>query len=123
MRSLIPFEGGVFYELGQGYATLFVDTPPAEFELGSKFSMPSMLELWELKKDGELAGFYMYSAFSVVNGFGYLATFMESKRGKAKECELHLRHPHLMVYSFPGCGALAVTTKVSDRMLSILLEQ
>lgn len=123
MRSLIPFEGGVFYALGQGYATLFADTPPSEFELGNKFAMPSMLDMWELKRGGEHVGFYLYSAFSVINGYGYLATFMEAKRGKAKECELQIRHPHVMVYSFPGCGALAVTTKVSERMLSILLEQ
>jgi hypothetical protein len=123
MKSLIPFEAGVFYELGQGYATVFADTPPATFELGNKFQINSMFELWELKTGEVHVGFYLYSGFTTTNGYGYLATFMEAKRGKAATSELLVRHPHLMVYSFPGCGALAVTTKVSERMLSILLEQ
>lgn len=123
MRNLIPFDGGVFYAMEQGYAMVFQDAPPGEFTLGDKFQMPSMFDMWELLRNGELVGFYLYSAFSVDNGGGYLATFMESKRGKAKECELSVRHPELIVFSFPNCGALAVPTKVGDRMLSILLEQ
>jgi len=79
--------------------------------------------MWELKRNKQVVGFFLHSGFTVKNGGGYVVTYLESKRGKAKTGSLTIRHPEMMVYTFEGCGALAVATKVNPKMLAILLEQ
>lgn len=124
MKSVIDFLGGEFYALADGYAVVFKDTPAGTvFERGSEYDLNSMLSMWDLNSEGAHVGFFFYTAMKVENRGGYLLTFMESKRGKAKEGKLVIRHPEVMVYDFPGCGALAITTKVSEQMHSILMEQ
>jgi hypothetical protein len=123
MKSLIRFESGTFYQLGDGYAIVFETIEPAVFTIAAEYPLNSMLTMWDLVKDGRNVGFFFYTAMKVENKGGVLVTFMESKRGLATEGGLVIRNPEVMVYDFPGCGAMAVSTKVNDQMLSILLEQ
>jgi hypothetical protein len=124
MRTSIAFEPGEFYSLSDGHAIVFDKAPAGTvFERGSEYSLNSMFSMWDLTLAGKHAGFFFYTALKVENRSGFLVTFMESKRGKAQEGRLVIRHPEVMVYDFPGCGAMAISTKVSDHMYSILMEQ
>jgi hypothetical protein len=123
MKSLIEFLPGEFYALGTGHVLVTSKQAPGNYELGSQFQLESMFDMWELKRDGQAVGFFLHSGFTVKNACGYLVTYMESKKGKAKTCNLVIRHSDVMVYDYEGCGALAVSTKVNSKMLSILLEQ
>lgn len=130
MRNYIDLDDGVFYSMGDGFVLLTRKVGPCNFVRGAELRLNSMLSMWELHLDTaqeaspkELVGYFFYSAMKTRNGGGFLVTFMESKRGKATECNLMIRVDDVMVYDFPGCGALAVSTKVNAKMLSILMEQ
>ena len=123
MRSLLHIEPGLFYALGQGHMIADQPLPPGSFELGTKLELNSMFDMWLLNRLGKPVGFYFVSAFKTICKGGFILTFMESKRGKAKTHRLVIRQPEVMVYDFPGCGALAVATHVGDKVLSILTEQ
>ena len=123
MKTLIDIEAGEFYALEKGHMILDRRLGPGSFDLGTKFELNSMFEMWSLLRGGEQVGYYFLSGFKTENKGGYVITFMESKRGKATEHRLAIRLPNLIVYDFPFCGALAVSTKVSEKVESIFMEQ
>jgi len=71
----------------------------------------------------EHVGFFFESPFKTENKGNVLLTFMESKRGKATTAKLMIRHESVMVFDVPGCGAMALSTKLSPEMASIIQEQ
>lgn len=125
MKTRIDFESGMFYSIADGHAIVFENIPAGtEFLRGTEYNLNSMFSMWDLNSiGGDHVGFFFYTAMKVENKSGYLLTFMESKRGKAKDGKLVIRHPNVMVYDFAGCGALAISTRVSEHMHSILMEQ
>ena len=124
MKNHIDLEEGTFYSMGDGFIVLKEPVQPCTFIIGEEVKITSMFTIFEVSTDTKPSvGFFFYTALKVRNGGGFLLTFMQSKRGKAKECSLSLRSEHLMVYDYPGCGSLAITTKVNDPMMSILMEQ
>lgn len=123
MKIRIPIEHGVFYSVEDGYAMFTEDSEPSTFELGTKYELNSMFEMWALTKEGSPIGFYFYSAFKSENKGGYIITYMENKRGKAKDSKVVIRLPSMIVYDIPGCGAIAVSTKVNSKVESIFVEQ
>jgi hypothetical protein len=123
MITKVPLEDGVFYSVEDGYAFLLKSMEPGLLEKGSEYTLSTMLRMWDLTRDGEQVGFFFSSAFRVESKGGYLVTFMETKREKATTSKLIIRHEKLMVYDLPGCGAMALSTKVSPEVLSVLMEQ
>jgi hypothetical protein len=93
------------------------------FMIGNKIQAATMMQLFELEREGVKVGFFLYSAFKVVNKGGVLLTYLESKKGKAEKSLVVFRHPSLVVYDIEGCGSIAVSTLVNDRISSILNEQ
>jgi hypothetical protein len=123
MKTLVKTEGGIIQALDDGHILTIEDMPPGEFERGNKIEATTMLQVWELLRDGRSCGFFMYSAFKVENKGGVLVTFQESKRGKAKAGNLVFRDRNLVLYDIPGCGSIAITTRVNDKIHDILKEQ
>jgi hypothetical protein len=123
LRSLIPCESGIFCPVGGGHILAESTLPPDSYQIGAKIQAVTMLEIFELEHNTQKVGFFLYSAFKVVNKGGVLLTYLESKKGKAGQSLVVLRHPLLVVYDIPGCGSMAVSTKVNDRISSILNEQ
>jgi hypothetical protein len=125
MRTHLNLEAGTFYSIGQGHVFLSLPVSPGEFELGTKFQVPTMFEMWELLREGKPVGFFFQSPFRVENKGSFIITYMQSKRGKADRCHLVVRNDKdgLMVYDYPGCGSLAVSTKVSQSMRDVLEQQ
>ena len=123
MKSLIDTEAGTFYAIGQGHMILEHDQKPGEYEAGTKIELNSMFDMYVLNRDDKPVGYYFVSAFKTENKGGYIITYMESKRGRATVHRLLIRLPEFMVYDFPACGALVVSTKVSDKVKSIFMEQ
>lgn len=123
MKSLLPTEAGIIQALGEGHIMTLEDCPPGEFEKGIRIEAATMLQVWELLRDGKSCGFFFYSAFKVVNKGGVLFTYLEAKKGKAKDSTIVFRDPALVVYDVVGCGSIAIPTKVNERMLGILKEQ
>ena len=82
-----------------------------------------MFQVYSLHQDSQPVGFFLYSGFKVVNRGGVLFTYLESKRGKATDGKVVFRDPLLVVYDIVGCGSVAVSTTINDRISSILSEQ
>ena len=123
MQNRVLLESGVFYSMEDGYILLFADLQPGELVKGREYTLNSMLRMWDLMRNEVCVGFFFYSPFKVESKGGYLVTFMETKRGKATDSKLLIRHEKVMVYDVQGCGAMALSTKVSTEMLSIMMEQ
>jgi hypothetical protein len=120
-----PLEKGEFSTVGTGHVLAIAPVVPGTLVLGQKFQIVCMFEVWEVKQNDVLVGFYFQSAFKVENKSGYLLTCMESKRGQARTHTQVLRDDKngLIVWDFGGCGALAVSTKVSALVNDILETQ
>ena len=123
MRSLIATEAGLIQALADGHIMTLEDMPPGEFEKGLRIEAATMLQVWQLLREGKPCGFFFYSAFKVVNKGGVLFTFLESKRGKGKNSTLVYRDPDLVIYDIPGCGSMAIPTKVNEKIHDIFKEQ
>jgi len=120
LRSLIPWETGLFHRLGQGHAIVSTPQEPGTYELGAKFNLICMFEMWELKRDGKPVGHFFLSGMKVESKGGYIVTFMESKRGRAETWNLLIRSPEFLLFDFPNCGAMAISMEVSEHMQKIL---
>jgi hypothetical protein len=123
MKMLIDVRAGEFYALDKGHAIFNHDRGPSEYSLGSKFELNAMFDMWSLCSGDEQVGYYFVSGFKTENKGGYVLTYMESKRGRATSHRLVIRLPELMVYDFPSCGTIAISTKVSPKVESIFMEQ
>ena len=120
LRSLIPWDTGLFHRLGQGHAIVSQPQEPGLYELGAKFNLICMFEMWELKRNGVLVGHFFLSGMKVESKGGYIVTLMESKRGRAESATLLIRCPEFLLFDFPNCGAMAISMEVSDHMRQIL---
>lgn len=123
MKSLINLEAGIFYAVDNGHVLTFDPLPAGTLELGQEFELNTMFRMHTLVRGDVHVGFFFYSAFKVVNRGGVLITFMESKKGKATNTRVVLRHPAVVVYDVRGCGSMAIATKVNPHVQSILAEQ
>lgn len=123
MRSLIDTEAGIFYPLSNGHMITRDKVSAGQFQLGDQIAAATMFQIFELKREDQSIGFFLYSGFKVANKGGVLLTYLESKRGKASESSVVFRNPLIVVYDIVGCGSIAVSTKVNDRISSILSEQ
>lgn len=122
MRTYSALEIGEFSAVGNGHVLATRANSPGTIELGAKFQTVMMFEMWEALQNGQLIGFFFHSAYTVENKGGYLITFMESKRGAATTSNLVIRNDQdgLIVFDYEGCGSLAISTKVSAFVHSIL---
>ena len=123
MISYTDIEPGIFYAVGQGHVITRNLVKAGPFSLGTEYSLNTMFSMFELLRDGAPVGYYLYSGFKVVNKGGVLVTYLESKKGKGESSRIVVRQPELVVYDIPGCGAVAVTTRVNEHVNSILSEQ
>ncbi len=123
MKSLIPTEKGIFCPLQSGHILTTKSMDAGHYTLGRQIEMATMFRMHELLRDGLNVGFYLYSGFKVLNKGGVLITFLESKRGKATDGSIVFRHNELVVYDVNGCGSIAVSPMVNDKIASILSEQ
>lgn len=123
MKLLVTYQGGTFFSIEKGYILFFNDCPPCEVSIGAPYNAGASLDVNEVIKDGKHIGFFLYSPLKVTNTGVSLTAFAESKRGKAKTSKLMIRHENIMVYDMPGCGGLAISTKISDELKEILQEQ
>jgi len=120
LRSLIPWETGLFYRLGQGHAIVSSPQEPGVYELGTKFNLICMFEMWNLMRDGKPVGYFLLSGMKVESQGSYVITYMESKRGKAEAFQLSIKCPEFLLFDYPNCGAIAVSTTVGEHMKQIL---
>lgn len=123
VKTLTVSEAGIIRTVGQAHLMTFKTTPPSVFEVGARIEAATMMQVSELLLDKVHVGFYFYSAFKVANKGGVLVTYLESKKGKAKDSSVVFRHPELVVYDIAGCGSVAVSTKMNKQLASILDEQ
>ena len=123
MKLKVPLQAGTFFSFQQGHILLCRDMRPCELELGAQYSISEMLSVWDVNHQGEHVGFFFFSPFKIECGGGYLVAFREATRGQATSSKLMLRHDSVMVYDLPGCGAMALSTKLSPEMESVIQEQ
>ena len=123
IQTITPSEAGIIHSIGLAHLMTFVNTPPSVFTLGARIQATTMLQVTELMADDTHVGFYFYSGFKVNNKGGVLVTYLESRKGKAKDATVVFRHPELVVYDVVGWGSIAISTKVNTQIASILDEQ
>lgn len=123
MKNLIPMTSGVFYDFFSGYAILDRDMPPCELALGRAWETTGMFQMCELMNDDIRVGFLFSSAFNTENHGSYIITYLDSRRGMAETSALLMRASNFVLFDFPECGSLAVSTRASPRVQSILDEQ
>jgi hypothetical protein len=123
MRNLNTIAEGIFYPIADGHVLTTQSIPPGELTTGTRYATNSMIEMWDLLRDGVSVGWYFYSAFKVIAKGGYLVTFMESKKGQASEGNIVIRRPEFVVFDIPACGSTVVSMTVSSEMEAILMEQ
>jgi len=120
VKTLIDWEPGAFYRLGNGHAIVTEAQAPGTYELGIRFNLICMFEMWTLLRDGKQVGHFFMSGMRVETKGSYIVTYMASKRGKATESQLVIRCPEFVLFDLPGCGAMAISTKISAHMQKIL---
>lgn len=81
-----------------------------------------ILNIYEASVDDEVVGYAFSSAFTVVNGGGYLLARMQT-RAQPSEYLVMLRSPQLVIYNYPGVATLAVSLICSPQVTTILQEQ
>jgi hypothetical protein len=123
LRTHLKLTKGLFYSLGSGHAVVASDMGPGTFEVGAELQLHSMMQMFELNRDGARVGFWFYSGFTVENKGGFLVSYLASKKGKAKSAKVILRHPEVMVFDVPGCGVMAVTPDINPRLADIIQGQ
>ncbi len=123
MISHLDIEPGIFYAVDKGHVVTNEQVAAGPFSIGNQYQLNTMFQMYDLLRDGLAVGYYFYSAFKVINKGGVLVTCLESKKGKATESRVVVRQPELVVYDLPGCGSMAITTKINDGIQSILTEQ
>ena len=81
-----------------------------------------ILNIYEASINDVAVGYAFSSAFTVVNGGGYLLARMQTKVA-ASEYLVMLRSPELVIYNYPGVATLAVSLICSPQVTTILQEQ
>jgi hypothetical protein len=123
MRTVIDCKPGEFYELAGLYFLPLQDLAAGTaLVLGPRLPLSCMFEIHFAMIGSERVGYFLQSRFEVVNGGGYLQTYLKGK-GPAKETEVLIKDETLVVYNFPNRGALAITPLVNSEIETILTEQ
>jgi hypothetical protein len=115
----------LFYEANGGFS-LFTRPVPKRttIEIGPRIPLACMFTANWLLVGDERVGYFFQSEFQTLNQGGYVATFLESKRGAATAVEVVLKIDKvLVVYNYPGKGSLIVSPRVSDALNLIFSEQ
>ena len=115
---------GYFYSVGNGHALVKVKVDKNIYiEAKDEDEINTgncLLKLRYISIDNEKVGYYLYSYLNVKNGSGYLVCSISGKEGSAKSSLLSFRDENLILLDVSGCGAIAVSTKINQRMSNIL---
>lgn len=123
IRVRIPCRPGVFVETERGFIFATTDiVAGSPLEQGAQIPLAGMLEMFELLLNGVRVGYILRSSFTVVNGGGYLLTYLRGK-GLADAHEVLLKLDNLVIYNFPNRGTLAVSPEVGTSIAQILESQ
>jgi hypothetical protein len=120
-----PIDPHLFYEAFGGFC-LFTQPLPKRtpLQVGQKIPLACMFTAHWLMSGEERVGYFFQSEFQTINQGGYVATFLESKRGTATAVEVVLKiEKVLVVYNYPGKGSLLVSPQTSERLNLIFSEQ
>lgn len=120
----LDVEPGLFYEIDNAYV-MYLEEFKAPFKatVGDKIPVTCMFDLHWLMRDDVKVGFWFESQFQVMNGGGYLCTFLHAKKAKADTVEVLVKTDALVLYNFPNRGTLVISPKVSPELLTIYDEQ
>ena len=125
MRVPINAEAGIFCQVGSGYLMPLRDLPyGTELVPARKVAENTCMFDISLVDDqnGERAGVFFESRFTVINGGGYLLVYLKNKP-KAEDCETVIRSDNLVVYHVQNKGTLAISTKVNSVIDNIFMDQ
>jgi hypothetical protein len=120
MKSLVPWEPGLFYRLEQGHTIVLAKQEPGEYQLGSKFNIVCMFDMYDLLRDDQKVGYFFLSGMKVQSKGSHIITYMETKRGQADSFNLVIRSDEFLLFDFPNRGAMAISTKVNQHVQRIL---
>lgn len=121
VTPLIDLSPGVFAKINQTYVL-----PTAHLKANTPIRMVSlpgscMFQMYQGLIEEDLRAYIFSSAFTVINGGGYLLTKIGQQLPQSYT--VILRTSDLIVYSFANSGALAVSMQVNRRMEQILESQ
>lgn len=117
-------EPGLFYEVDNAYV-MFLEEHKAPFKctVGIKIVVPCMFDMHLLMLDAQKVGYWFTSQFQVINGGGYLCTYLHAKKALADTVEVLAKTDELVIYNFSNRGTLIVSPRISAELKSIFGEQ
>lgn len=124
VQILIDVAPGLFYE-SDGAHVMFLREFTGMFDcfIGDRIPISCMFDVYWLMKDGERIGFWFTTQFKIINGGGYLCSFLESKKAKAEVAETLVKTNDLVIFHFPNRGTLIISPAVSPEVLNVIDEQ
>jgi len=125
VQILIDVAPGLFYA-ADGAHVMFLREFTGMFDchIGERIPISCMFDVyWLVDADKEKIGFWFTTQFKVINGGGYLCTFLESKKGKADVAETLVKTDDLVVFHYPNRGTLLISPRISPEITTIIDEQ
>lgn len=118
-------EPGLFYEVDTGFVTVTKSiTAPFAVELGDRLTLSCMFDINWLMHSGVKIGFHFATQFQIVNGGGYICTFLQTKKPQTTgKVEVLVKTDALVIYHFANRGTLVISPKVSPEIQNIFIEQ
>lgn len=127
-RTTFPLpDTGIFYRVNSTH--YFLPTVDVEEDVtvtkGDKLPLSCMFDIWFGMKEetNEKIGYFISSSFSVQEKGGIIIASLNKGLGKAKEVEVLLKTPQLIVYHFPNRGTMAISPKIGESVSVVLEEQ
>ena len=120
----IDSEPDLFHATDVGFALYLKEMKQGTtIRVGDKIPLACMFSAHWLTLNNEKIGYLFTSNFQVTNKGGYLLTHMNASAGKAQAVEVLVKTDTLVIYNFPGKGALIVSPKVGEDVSHIFAAQ
>ena len=122
-KVMLDISPGIFYEIHGSYFLSKIRIPAFTFlTIGDSLPASSMFGIQWVLLNNESIGWLLSSGYLVINGGGYLLTYLNNKAGKAVSGDV-IKDNDLVVYNFPNRGSLAISPLIGPDISSIFEEQ
>ena len=118
----MTLDEGYFFQLGTQYLLPLEPIPVGSVLRLSPWNVKSMFRISHGQIDGKRVALCFNSQFTVVNGGGYLITYM-NKKDPVTEFNLLVKTPQVVIYNYPNRGTLVISPRVSPDIQGFIEEQ
>jgi hypothetical protein len=118
----MTLDEGYFFQLGTQYLLPLETIPVGSVLTLTPWVVKSMFRISYGMFENRRVALCFNSQFTVINGGGYLITYM-NKKDPVLEYNLLVKTPQVVIYNYPNRGALVISPRVSPDILGFIEEQ